>query len=704
MGSSAAFESADPASGNRGEAVSRVDQEERRRLGNVLVTRGNLHPKDLQIALDTQRKATGGRRRLGQVLVDLGMVTEFQVAGAVADLMGLPLIDLSTLKPDPELVRLLPRQFALGHRVVVVDRGPDRIVLAVSDPLNVVVLDDVRLITRVKELDVRVATEGQVIDLITRVYASGAGAIAVDAVLEQLDLPSARGLADLSGAPASVADVEAAPIVRLVNAILSGALDARASDVHVEPQLGGLRVRYRIDGLLRDVMEVPPGAANAVISRIKIIAGLDIAERRVPQDGRTNFLLDGRRIDARVSSLPSIHGEKIVLRLLDNGEELPTLDTLGMLPADEAYVRRMLNASQGLVLITGPTGSGKTSTLYAALAETLTPTRNVVTLEDPVEVQLPGITQVQVNERTGMTFARGLRSVLRQDPDVVLVGEVRDGETAELALRASLTGHLVLTTLHTNDSVSAITRLVDMGAEPFLVASSLSLVIAQRLVRRPCPTCAVPVEPDAETLSALGLDLAAVKHGNFVKGKGCVECGETGYRGRVGVFEVLQVTPEVRAALLADPTEASLSAAASGRTTLRSSALTLALAGGTTLTEVLRTTEMTDASHLACVSCGRGLEPTMVACPWCETPVKSTGCPTCGHRLEDGWTICPWCGPTPAKSTRRRATDHGLAAITPGTAIPTPAVFAAKAPATRRRRATDVVVEPDTAPDIASEA
>jgi type IV pilus assembly protein PilB len=472
---------------------------------------------------------------------------------------------------------------------------------------------------------------------------AGAGARAVDLVLEQLDVaPSRVGDTQL----ATVTDLESAPVVRLVNAILSGALDARASDVHIEPQYSGLRVRYRIDGMLRDVMDVPPAAALTVISRLKIMAGLDIGERRVPQDGRTNIVLEGRKLDARVSSLPSIHGEKVVLRLLDNGAALPTLDQLGMTHSDEVHVRRMLAASQGLVLITGPTGSGKTSTLYAALQETLTSERNVVTLEDPVEVQLPGITQVQVHDRAGMTFARGLRAVLRQDPDVVLVGEVRDAETAELALRASLTGHLLLTTLHTNDSVSAITRLVDMGAEPFLVASSLSLVIAQRLVRRPCPSCVRPAEPDPDTLAALGLDPLSMVDGQFVHGAGCANCGETGYRGRVAVFEVLRVTPDVRTALLSNPTEASLSAAAAGRTTLRSAALALARSGGTTLREVLRATEIGDANHLACLSCGRGLEPTMLACPWCRTLVHSRRCANCGQHLQDGWTICPWCPPS----------------------------------------------------------
>ena len=335
--------------------------------------------------------------------------------------------------------------------------------------------------------------------------------------------PSCRRIADDADAAATddhdlETAADQAPTVRLAASIVSEAVRARASDIHVEPQVDGLRVRYRIDGLLRDIMRVPRHSAAALVSRLKIVSGLDIAERRLPQDGRTRLTVDGIVVDARVSTLPSVHGEKVVIRLLASGDTIPSVAQLGL---DESQLDALLTgtlAPQGLVLITGPTGSGKTHTLYSVLSHVTTPDKNVVTLEDPVEIQLPGITQVQTNERAGLTFSNGLRSILRQDPDVVLVGEVRDGETAGLALQASMTGHLVLTTLHTNDAVSALTRLVDMGVEPFLIASSLTLVVAQRLVRRPCADCAEPYMPSTRVLALLGITEADLADATPMRG------------------------------------------------------------------------------------------------------------------------------------------------------------------------------------------
>jgi type IV pilus assembly protein PilB len=361
-----------------------------------------------------------------------------------------------------------------------------------------------------------------------------------------------------------------------------------ASDVHVEPQRGELRIRYRVDGVMRDVMTLPRNATSAIISRIKIVSGLDIAERRLPQDGRTRFTVDGRAVDARVSTMPAIHGEKVVVRLLTRADQVPDLDAVGFFPEQLAEVRAAVSAAQGLVLITGPTGSGKTSTLYSLLPEVDTSQRNVVTLEDPVEVQFPGITQVQVHERAGLTFSRGLRAALRQDPDVVLVGEIRDSETAELAVRASLTGHLVLTTMHTNGTVAAMTRFLEMGIEPFMVGSSLTVVVAQRLVRRPCGGCAVAVEPDPALLSSLAVPEAELADATPVLGTGCVECGDTGYRGRLGVFEVLPVDQSLRRILATEPSERAIGEAAAGLVTLRESAVRRALRGETTFEEAAR--------------------------------------------------------------------------------------------------------------------
>ena len=400
-----------------------------------------------------------------------------------------------------------------------------------------------------------------------------------------------------------------------------------------------------MDGLLRDVMTIPKNAAAAAASRVKIVSGLDIAERRRPQDGRAKLTVDGLTVEARVSTLPTLHGEKVVIRLLPRAENVPLLAKTGMTAAQLELVESALTQSQGLVLITGPTGSGKTNTLYAAIQQVSTPERNIVTLEDPVEVQVAGITQVQVQERSGMTFARGLRSILRQDPDIVLVGEVRDTETAELALQASLSGHLVLTTLHTNDAVSAITRLVEMGVEPFLVASSLTLVVGQRLVRRPCQECAAEYLPSARTLALLGLVDADLTGSTPRRGKGCAECGGTGYRGRTGVFEVLPVTAGLRKMLLSTPTEAAIGAAARehGMTTLRASGLAAAHRGETTYEEVLRSTHVDTVSGPRCPSCARALADDMVCCPWDGVVLSRNRCAGCDKQLDGDWEVCPWC-------------------------------------------------------------
>ena len=432
----------------------------RPRLGDVLVDAGVVTDHDLTAALDAQRSVIGARRRIGHVLVDLGLATERQIAVAVAEQLNLRLVDLTTVAVSPETVRLLPRSVALRLGMVVLSRTDNQLTLAVIDPTDVVALDDVRLHTGATELVVTVATESQVREHLTRVWSLSEDSSDLSTFFEETDP------AHHDDEPHAAADN--APTVRLVALVLADAVRAGASDIHVEPQRDGLRIRYRVDGVLREVMHVPRSAYASVVSRLKIVSGLDISERRLPQDGRTRIAVDGVKVDARVSTMPSVHGEKVVIRLLTRAEQLQPLDDVGLDADQLATLRSALFVPQGLVLITGPTGSGKTSTLYSALLEIHKPGINIVTLEDPVEVQIPGLTQVQVHERSGLTFSRGLRAVLRQDPDVVLVGEVRDQETAELAVRASITGHLVLTTLHTTSAIGSITRLVDMGLEPYL--------------------------------------------------------------------------------------------------------------------------------------------------------------------------------------------------------------------------------------------
>ena len=630
----------------------------RRRLGEVLVEQGAISEEQLESALGAQREAARERRRvrLGQLVVDMGFASERQVAGALAAALSLEMVDVGAMPLQTEVARLLPRAVAERHLVVPIARDEDgRVTLATADPTNVMAIDDVRLYAGINELKVVVASATQINDLIGRVWSLSEEHADVAMMIEDL--------ADSIDDEVESGGDGDAPAVRLVNSILADAVRARASDIHIEPGASEVRVRYRVDGLLRDVMTTPRAAAAGLVSRIKVMSNLDIAERRVPQDGRTRLQIEGSQRDARVSTLPSIHGEKVVIRLLARADSVPALTKIGLTEIQMDHLLGTLVAPQGLILITGPTGSGKTMTLYSAIQQIKTPDRNIVTLEDPVEMQVQGITQVQVSDRTGMTFSRGLRSVLRQDPDVVLVGEVRDPETAKLALEASLTGHMVLTTLHTNSAPAALTRLVDMGVEPFLVASSLSLVVAQRLVRRVCDSCAAPYTPPARIQTLLGIDEKDLKQGTPKRGTGCNECGGTGYRGRIGVFEVLPVTASMRGVLMSTPTEGAVAAAAhaEGMQTLRAAAIAKAAAGLTTYEEVLRVTQIDSSSGLHCNACGGALESDMVACPWCAANIDRGHCGGCDRPLEPEWRICPWCRtPTPPRAHPAAAKPDGL--------------------------------------------
>jgi type IV pilus assembly protein PilB len=612
----------------------------RRRIGDVLIEQGVITEANLTEALLVQSQTPPGerRKRLGHLLVELRSATERDIASALATALGLELIDLSEYEFPAEIVRLLPRPVAERHEVMVLAREGRSVVVATSDPTNVIALDDVKLYTGASDVKLAVAVGQQLRETLARAWSLASDASEVVTLADELDLAAPEDL------PADAA-VDDAPIVKLVNAVLSDAVRSRVSDVHIEPQRNELRIRYRVDGLLRDVMTVPRGATAAVTSRIKIISGLDIAERRRPQDGRTRLEIDGMSIDVRVSTLPTMHGEKVVMRLLAKASDIPDLGASGFDHHQLAMIRAALESPQGLVVICGPTGSGKTSTLYAGINEVSSPERNVVTLEDPVEIQLPGINQVQVNAKAGMTFAAGIRSVLRQDPDVVLVGEVRDAETAALALEASLTGHLVLTTLHTNGAVEAITRLVEMGVDPFLVASSLTLVAAQRLVRRPCTSCAVPYEPSPEVLSKLGLVAADLVDADPLIGTGCPECSGSGYRGRTGVFEILPVDATMRRVLLEGASEAAVSQAAreAGMRTLRADGIARAMRGVTTFEEVLRVTHADTDSILRCDHCERRVSADMVVCPWCAHDLDTGRCRSCQKPLQPEWQVCPYC-------------------------------------------------------------
>jgi type IV pilus assembly protein PilB len=620
-------------------ASSESRRGQRRHLGEVLIEQGVITPDQLDGALKEQRlMASQGRRiRLGRTLVERGHVTDRQIAEALAHAMSLRMVDVSASQVPPSIGRMLPRNLAERHLVVPIALEDDRLVAAFADPTNVIALDDLKLYTGVTDIEVVVAVEGQVRDAIANAWAMSSDSAAMQSMLDEFDDSQDDDLVDAS--------VDDSPTVKLVDVIVADAVRSRASDIHVEVQAEMVRVRYRVDGLLRDKMTVPRAAAAGIVSRIKVISNLNIAERRVPQDGRARLEVDNAMVDVRVSTLPSLLGEKVVIRLLSQAGSTPAITKLGM---DEHQLETVLGhvvAPQGLILITGPTGSGKTGTLYSAINQIKTPDRNIVTLEDPVEMQVTGITQVQVNERTGMTFGRGLRAVLRQDPDVVLVGEVRDAETAKLALEASMTGHMVMTTLHTNSAPAAVTRLVEIGVEPFLVASSLTLVVAQRLLRRVCESCVTSYKPPARVLSTLGLSEEDLENANPRRGAGCQDCGNTGYHGRTGIFEVLPVTASLRAVLMANPTEGAIVDASrrAGMQTLRASAIAKAHAGVTTYEEVLRLTQIdaTDEEH--CVACGGAVQDGMLACPWCAATISKDPCPSCAKQMEAAWRVCPWC-------------------------------------------------------------
>jgi type IV pilus assembly protein PilB len=550
---------------------------EREHIGSVLVESGLVSPGDLQRARERQAE-TG--EPLTRVLVAEGMVEETALVKALGRHIGVDFISLADTTIDPAAAALIPESLARRYGVIPVRFEDESLIVAMVDPGNVLVVDDVRAITG-RRVVARIATRADIEDAIRR--------------QGRFD-ESVSDLADMVGGDVQDEDlskvqaaVEEAPIVKLVNTLISRAVSERASDLHIEPGERDLRVRFRIDGVLHEIMTTPRSVSGAVVSRLKIMADLDIAERRVPQDGRVSIRVSGRPIDLRVATLPSIYGEKVVLRVLDKDDAILDLADLGFLPYSLARFQSSYSKPYGAILVTGPTGSGKTTTLYSTLNVLNRPQVNIITVEDPVEYRLPGITQVQVNRKAGLQFATVLKAILRSDPDIVLVGEVRDPETAKTAIEAALTGHLVLTTLHTNDAASSVGRLIDMGVEPYLVSSALDSVLAQRLARKLCERCKEPRTAAPEVVKQMGYD---PDDGliTLYMAVGCKLCSDTGYRGRVAINEVMLMSEEVqRMAVERRPSdEIKRLSVEQGMKTLRQDGMEKVKLGTTTLEEVLR--------------------------------------------------------------------------------------------------------------------
>lgn len=553
------------------------------RLGDLLISAGVIRPEQLNDALAIQKKT---RERLGDVLINNGIITEQQLIEALQMQLGVDFVDLTAVSIPLELARFVPRSIAKKYCVVPVKLQKDELYVAMSDPLNFEAQEEVKSASH-KQVVPMIATRRAVEQAIATLYGNEGTARAI----EEMKREAGSNQADIVPVQMSKAvdnGAAEAPTIRFVNSVIERAITERASDIHLEPQEGEMVVRMRIDGVLRRIFTVPANLQATVIARLKIMGGMNIAERKIPQDGRAMVTAKDKEIDLRISSIPTIYGEKIVLRLLDKSSGHINRKTIGLEGEDEKKYDRLLKNSSGVILIVGPTGSGKSTTMCAMIQELCNEQTNIMTLEDPVEYNIPGANQCQINEKTGMTFAAGLRSILRQDPDVISVGEIRDGETASIAVRAAITGHLVISTLHTNDAVSTISRLVDIGVEPYMISSALRGVVSQRLVRKICPHCRKAYTPTEEEKRMVGI--AENEDVTFYKGEGCQECGRTGYRGRRGVFEILTLDAALRREVAnnASSEELTKTALENGFVTMKDNCRRLVLEGVTTVAEAAK--------------------------------------------------------------------------------------------------------------------
>ena len=606
------------------------------------------HSSTLQLAVPPRaeiEEAIIRARQKGISAIDLLIneqnYTEEALAEAFAHWFKLPRVRIASLNLDPEAANAISEKVALKHVCLPLKVEGRKLVIAMANPADLDALQDVQFVSGYSAQPV-IATRAEILDGIQELY--GTEDRMRDLLQDVEDGGEVTVLSEESGTDLDNTDArnaaETAPVIKMCNLILQEALRTGASDVHMEPALNCLHVRMRVDGVLREYIDVPKWLNHPLASRFKILANLDIAERRVPQDGRMKVKFQNRSMDIRASTLPTHFGEKIVLRVLGT-MALPTIESLGLTEWQFSALTEALAQPQGTILLTGPTGSGKTTTLYSMISRRRSPEVNIVTVEDPVEYQLAGVNQVQVHLKAGLTFASSLRSILRQDPDVILIGEIRDLETAEIAFQASITGHLVLSTLHANSTAAVVTRLMDLGLDPFVVSSSLRLVVAQRLARRICKECKEPYVPPAETLEKLHL---TEKSGTFYRGRGCPACGKTGYSGRVGIYEIIKVTTTIRELIRQKASEKSIrkAAADTGSTTLLEDGIAKVLSGATSIDELCRVIELEAEETHPCPNCQRMINGEFKSCPFCMASLRPT-CVSCGQDLKTEWRMCPYC-------------------------------------------------------------
>lgn len=550
-------------------------------LGEILLDSGILTRSQLEEALKKQ-KVNG--KKLGELLIEEGIINEQQLIEALEYQLKIPYIDFAIHSIDPEVPRWIGESLARRHTLIPVDKEDNQLTVAMVDPLNLYAIDDVHIATGLN-VKPALALRSHIQNAIDHYYGKESAERAVEDFTREIGLEQ---ITDIQIEEDILNEVNSAPVVRLVDSIIKHAMRTGASDIHIEPYEKNLRIRFRVDGELQEIMTSSITTHSAIVTRIKILGRMDIAEKRIPQDGRVEMNIDKKDVDLRISVIPTVYGEKIVLRLLDRSSTILTKAQLGFTEENIRMFDKLIRTPNGIILVTGPTGSGKTTTLYAVLQELNKINRNIITIEDPVEYRLDGINQMQVNVKAGLTFASGLRSILRQDPDIIMIGEIRDTETAEIAVRAAITGHLVLSTIHTNDSASTITRLIDMGAEPYLVSSSVVGVVAQRLVKKICTNCKIEYKPSVSELSLLNMQ----DNQMLYKGEGCSLCNNTGYRGRTAIHEVLLMTRELREMVErhASLDEIRSTSGKYGTITLKQNCGQLVLSGITTIDEMLKIT------------------------------------------------------------------------------------------------------------------